>query len=147
MTLAPTDRLSTPFFSTSTLSPFFPLSLSLSSSPTGHSPTRGCSLLPAYSRCCLLPSRDTRDAGILANIERADWPSLRTSRKRYQTVRLVRSTVGLKGSLSPVRAKGLSAMKLWRRNVVVRNPSRERNSTPTRIAGAICSNSGRNSVI
>lgn len=36
---------------------------------------------------------------VLANIELAGWPSLRTSRKRYQTARLIKSTVGLKGSL------------------------------------------------
>lgn len=82
------------------LSFFFLSRLLLASSPTRDSPTCGYSLLPAYSGCCLLSSRDTRDAGILANIEQADWPSLRTSRKRYCQTHQVHS-----------RAKGLSSSK------------------------------------
>lgn len=109
---------------------FFPLS----SPPRVVSYSRLFPLTRLFPLLFITVTRYSRRC-VLANIE------LRTSRKRYQTARLIRSTVGLKGSLR----KGQGT-------ICDRTLEKERSGTKSLarvhsdgIAGAICS--GRNSVI
>lgn len=94
---APTDRLSTPFYSASasTLSPFFSLWSFLLASCTRLSDLR------LYSLSSLIPVAVYYCHAIFAmqcpRKYRTSWPSLRTSRKHYQTPKLIRSDDRTKG--------------------------------------------------